>query len=113
MNKQQPAENSPSGRTELIVTAEQAGARLDRFLALELSEMSRTRIQALMDEGRVLVDGAAMKPSHKVEEGATVVIDIPPPSPMRVEPENIPLDILYADHDSAAINQRAALMHPA
>jgi 23S rRNA pseudouridine1911/1915/1917 synthase len=113
MNKQQPAENSPSGRTELIVTAEQAGARLDRFLALELSEMSRTRIQALMDEGRVLVDGAAMKPSHKVEEGATVVIDIPPPSPTGVEPENIPLDILYADDDIAVINKPAAMIvHP-
>src|ERR1700745_2746133 len=113
MNKQQPAENSPSGRTELIVTAEQAAARLDRFLALELSEMSRTRIQALMDEGRVLVDGAAMKPSHKVEEGATVVIDIPPTLPAGVEAENIPLDLIYEDDDIAVINKPAGIIvHP-
>src|SRR6201987_3206888 len=101
MNTQQPAENTASERIELIVTAEQAGARLDRFLALELSEMSRTRIQALVDEGRVLVDGAAMKPSHKVEEGATVVIDIPPTLPAGVEAAKTPLHLIYANDDIA------------
>jgi 23S rRNA pseudouridine1911/1915/1917 synthase len=113
MNKQNSAENAISERIELVVPVEQAGARLDRFLALELSEMSRTRIQTLMDEGRVLVDGAAMKPSHKVEEGATVVIEIPPPPAAGVEPENISLDILYSDDDIAVINKPAGMIvHP-
>ena len=113
MNKQNSDENAISERIELVVPAEQAGARLARFLALELSEMSRTRIQALMDEGRVLVDGTVMKPSHKVEEGATVVIEIPPPPTKGVEPENIPLDILYADDDIAVINKPAGMIvHP-
>jgi 23S rRNA pseudouridine1911/1915/1917 synthase len=113
MNKQNSDENAISERIELVVPAEQAGARLDRFLALELSEMSRTRIQALTDEGRVLVDGTVMKPSHKVEEGATVVIEIPPPPAAGVEPENISLDILYSDDDIAVISKPAGMIvHP-
>ena len=113
MTDQQPAESSISERIELVVPAEQAGVRLDRFLALELAEISRTRIQELMDEGRVLVDGAAMKPSHKVEEGATVVIDIPPTLPAGVEAENIPLDLIYEDDDIAVINKPAGIIvHP-
>jgi len=113
MNELNSAEHLASERIELIVPAEQAGTRLDRFLALELSDMSRTRIQELMEEGRVLVDGAVMKPSHKVDEGATVVIDIPPPAPVGVEPENIPLDTLYADEDIAVINKPAGMIvHP-
>jgi 23S rRNA pseudouridine1911/1915/1917 synthase len=113
MNKQPLAESATSERIELVVPADQAGLRLDRFLAVELSEMSRTRIQALMDEGRVLVDGAAMKPSHRVEEGATVVVEIPPSPAAGVEPENITLDILYADDDIAVINKPAGMIvHP-
>jgi 23S rRNA pseudouridine1911/1915/1917 synthase len=95
MTDQQAAENSLSERIEIVVPAEQAGARLDRFLAQELAEISRTRIQELMEEGRVLVDGAAMKPSHKVDEGATIVIDIPPTLPAGVEAESFPLDLIY------------------
>ncbi len=113
MTKPQPVENTVCERIELVVPAERAGARLDRFLALELSEMSRTRIQELMDEGRVLVDGAVMKPSHKVEEGATIVIDIPPILPAGVDAENIPLDLIYEDEDVAVINKPAGMIvHP-
>jgi 23S rRNA pseudouridine1911/1915/1917 synthase len=113
MNRLHSDGNATSEQIELVVSADQAGARLDRFLALELSELSRTRIQALMEEGRVLVDGVVMKPSHKVEEGAMVVIEIPPPPIAGVEPENIPLDILYADDDIAVINKRAGMIvHP-
>jgi len=113
MNKQPLAQRSPSTRLELVVPAEHAGLRLDRFLAAELSEISRSRIQALMEEGRILVDGAAMKPSHKVEAGATVVIDIPPSIAPGVEPENIPLDVLYVDDDVAVINKPAGMIvHP-
>src|SRR6266481_1866060 len=111
MTDQQAAENSMSERIEIVVPAEQAGARLDRFLAQELAEISRTRIQELMNEGRVLVDGAAMKPSHKVEEGATIVVDIPPTLPAGVEAENIPLDLIYEDDDIAVINKPAGIIH--
>ncbi|MGH9745710.1 MAG: RluA family pseudouridine synthase [Candidatus Acidiferrales bacterium] len=113
MNNQPPAENSSAEHIELVVLADHAGVRLDRFLAAELPELSRTRIQSLMDDGRVLVDGAAMKPSHKVEEGSTIVIDVPPPPAAGVEPESIPLDVLYEDADLAVINKPAGMIvHP-
>lgn len=95
------------------VPAELAGQRLDRFLAAQLSEMSRTRIQSLMDEGRVRIGGAAMKPSHRIEAGAVVSVDLPPHPAAGVEPENIPLEILYEDEDLAVINKPAGMVvHP-
>jgi 23S rRNA pseudouridine1911/1915/1917 synthase len=48
---------------ELVVRVEQSGERLDRFVAAQLPQMSRTRVQALIDQGRVQVDGVAMKPA--------------------------------------------------
>ena len=77
MTESESITNASTERIELIVAAGSAGVRLDRFLATQLPEMSRTHIQTLMEEGRVLVDGAAMKPSHKVEEGSIVVIEDP------------------------------------
>jgi 23S rRNA pseudouridine1911/1915/1917 synthase len=113
MSEKFPHEDSASERIELVVPVEQAGVRLDRFLASELAAMSRTRIQTLMEEGRVLVDGAAMKPSHKIEPGSTVLIEVPPPPAAGVEPENIPLEVLYEDHDIAIINKPAGMIvHP-
>src|ERR1700690_930681 len=113
MTEQAPTDNSFAERIEIIVPADQAGLRLDRFLPAALPEMSRSRIQSLMEDGRVLVDGAAMKPSHKVEEGATIVLDVPPPPVAGVEPENIPLDIIYEDSDLAVINKPAGIIvHP-
>jgi 23S rRNA pseudouridine1911/1915/1917 synthase len=100
-------------RVQFTVPAEQAGNRLDRFLASQLSQMSRTHIQSLMDEGRVLVDGSAMKPSHRIEQGATIVVEIPPPPAPGVPAENIALEILYEDADIAVVNKAAGMIvHP-
>jgi len=113
MTESEPLTHASAERIELVVAAEGAGVRLDRFLATQLPEMSRTHIQTLMEVGRVLVDGAAMKPSHKVEEGSIVVIDVPPASVPGVQAENIPLDVLYEDADIAVINKPAGMIvHP-
>ena len=113
MNKQPATENSTVERIELVVSAEQAGQRLDRFVASELPDLSRTRIQSFMDEGRVLVDGASMKPSHKVEKDSVVLIEVPPTPAAGVEAEDIPLDVLYSDDDIAVINKPAGIIvHP-
>jgi 23S rRNA pseudouridine1911/1915/1917 synthase len=106
------AKNSAQ-RVRFTVPAEQAGVRLDRFLASKLPEMSRTHIQSLMDEGRVLVDGHAMKPSYRVETGATVVVEIPAPPVPGVAAEEIPLEIIYEDDDVAVVNKPAGMIvHP-
>jgi 23S rRNA pseudouridine1911/1915/1917 synthase len=102
-----------SDNAAFIVSLEHAGQRLDRFLASQLPDMSRTHIQSLMEEGRVLVDGAAMKPSHRIELGATVTVEIPPVPLPGVEPEEIPLEILYEDSDLAVLNKPAGMIvHP-
>lgn len=104
---------SASGCHEFAVAATDAGLRLDRFLASQLSHVSRTHVQSLIDEGRVTVSGAVMKPSYRVEAGDAVAVEIPPPPSSAVEPENIPLEILYEDSDIAVINKPAGMIvHP-
>jgi 23S rRNA pseudouridine1911/1915/1917 synthase len=105
--------HDPSGHSEFVVTADDAGQRLDRFLTAQLPELSRNRIQSLMDDGHVLVDGAAKKPSHHVALGQTITVNLPPPPPAGVESEPIPLEILYEDADLTVINKRAGMIvHP-
>lgn len=100
-------------QVEFTVSDENAGMRLDRFLAAKLPELSRTRVQSLIDEGRVCLNGVAVKPSHRVEPGEIVVVEIPAPPPAGVEPEAIPLDVIYEDDDIAVINKPAnMIVHP-
>ena len=105
--------NTTSDHVEFVVSSEEAGQRLDRFLTSQLSELSRTRIQSLMDEGFVQVEGAAMKPSYRVEAGERVAVEIPATPPAGVEAEAIGLDVLYEDKDLAVINKPAGMIiHP-
>ena len=98
---------------KFIVTAEEAGQRLDLFLVAQIPALSRSRIKSLMDQGRVEVDGAARKASHSVESGEVVTVEIPPQAPPGVEPEPIPLDVLYEDSDVAVVNKPAGMIvHP-
>lgn len=98
---------------EFVVPSEQAGERLDRFLVSQLPDFSRSQIQALIDEGRVHVDGVATKPAHHLEPGEEVFVEIPAPEAPGVEPEAISLDILYEDSDIAVINKPAGMIvHP-
>src|SRR5208282_3699213 len=87
--------------------------RLDRFLVSQLPALSRSRIQALMEEGRVRVDGVARKASHRIGPGESVSVEIPPAPPPGVAAEPIPLEVLYEDADVAVINKPAGMIvHP-
>lgn len=91
-----------------------AGGRLDRFLAT-LSELglSRSRLHHLITEGLVAVDGAPRKPSFQVQPGQVVEVLIPDPEPSHLEPEEIPLDIVYEDADVLVVNKpRGLVVHP-
>ncbi|MFB3816019.1 MAG: RluA family pseudouridine synthase [Candidatus Methylomirabilales bacterium] len=93
-------------------TPADAGTRLDAFLA-RVSGLSRARVQALIAEGRALVDGAPRKPRHLVTPGARVELSVPPPAPLALAPEAMPLDILYEDQDLLVLNKPAGLVvHP-
>lgn len=108
--------NSPrdfAREVKLYVVAGDAGERLDRFLAAHLADLSRTRIQSLLDHGRVRLNGAPAKRSHRVEAGDTVVIEIPSMGPAEAEAEAIPLEILYEDEDVVVVNKPAGMIvHP-
>lgn len=100
-------------RSEFTIAEDQAGQRLDRFLAAQFPAMSRTHVQTLIDEGRVLVSGIAKKPSHHVESGEQITVEIPAPPLPGVAAENIPLTLLYEDADIAVINKPAGIIvHP-
>ncbi len=104
---------TPDEFLTFVVEDEDAGARLDRFLAVQAPQLSRTRLQALISEGRVRVDGITTKPSHRLETGQIVEIEIPPAPPAAVLPEAIPLAVLYEDEDLAVINKPAGMVvHP-
>ena len=98
---------------EMVVPLDCAGQRLDRFLVSQLPDLSRSRIQSLMEEGRILVDGVALKASHHIASGETIGVEIPPAPAATVEAEPIPLEILYEDEDVAAVNKPAGMIvHP-
>jgi 23S rRNA pseudouridine1911/1915/1917 synthase len=102
-----------AGPREFVVSEDDAGQRLDRFIALQIPEISRTHVQNLIDEGRVRVGGIAKKPSHRLEAGESVNLEIPEQVLPGVDPENIPLDILYEDADIAVVNKPAhMIVHP-
>jgi 23S rRNA pseudouridine1911/1915/1917 synthase len=90
-----------------------AGTRLDLFLAAACSDLSRSRIQKLIDEGVVLVHGAKARRAHVVRAGDEVSIEVPEPRKAALEPEEIPLSILYEDEHLLAIDKPPGLVvHP-
>src|SRR5262249_2330306 len=90
-----------------------AGTRLDVFLASVCSDLSRSRIQKLIEEGAVKVAGTAARRSHAVRSGEEVTIEVPEPRPASIEAQDIPLAILYEDEHLLAIDKPAGLVvHP-
>jgi len=99
---------------EFRVDAHTAGDRLDRFLAAQLPHLSRSRLQALIKEGHATLDGKPAKPGEKVRRGNVILLTEPPAEPSLLEPEDIPLEILFEDADLLVINKPPGLVvHPA
>ena len=95
--------------------AEETPERLDKFLVGQLQEFSRSRIQGLIADGFVDVNGqAAKKAGQTLESGFRVTVRIPPPAPTDLIPEEIPLDILFENDDLVVVNKPAGMVvHPA
>jgi 23S rRNA pseudouridine1911/1915/1917 synthase len=90
---------------------EDAGKRLDQFLVSELPDVSRARIQQLIAEGKVHLDGAPAKSSLRLRGGERIDVLGPPQlAPLRAIAEDIPLDIVYEDEDLAVVNKPAGMM---
>jgi 23S rRNA pseudouridine1911/1915/1917 synthase len=94
----------------LTSTAGDAGKRLDRFLQEQLPAYSRTRLQGWIRQGRVLAGGQALKPSQVLRGGEIVEVEPAELPPLRAEPEQIPLTILYEDDDVVAVDKPAGMV---
>ena len=95
----------------ITVPAESVGQRLDQFLAAQIPDTSRARVQLLLQEEKALVNGKSCKPSMKLKGGETItILGDPMPPPLRAMAEDIPLDIIYEDDDLAVINKPAGMM---
>ena len=106
---------SGSTQQEWIVEEGAAAERLDRVLARLAGELSRSRLQALIRDGQVTVDGAAvLDPGRKVAAGARLALTVPPPVPAQPQGEAMALAIVYEDDDLIVIDKPAGLVvHPA
>jgi len=98
-----------------IVGDEDEGERLDSYLAEEIGELSRSRIQKAIKAGDCQVnDRVIAKSSYRVRLGDRISLEFSPPEPLKVEPEKIPLDIVYEDNWIVVVNKNAGMVtHPA
>src|SRR5271156_1322658 len=95
----------------ITVAADDAGKRLDQFLATRLEAVSRARVQEMIAEGLVLVNDSSAKASLKLRGGERIsVLGEAQRAPLKAIAEEIPLDIVYEDDDLAVINKPAGMM---
>ena len=87
--------------------------RLDKFLSAMLPDQSRSYLQKIIKDGNVLVNGEPKKSSYRLEDGDEVTADLPELKSPDIEPENIPLDILYEDDSILMVNKpKGMVVHP-
>ena len=105
-----------NSKTHTVIFLSDSPDRLDKFLAAEIPSKSRSQIQRLIREGKVLVDNLTItKTGYSLDrKGISIEITIPSPTPLDLQPENIPLDIIYEDGEVLVIDKPAGMvMHPA
>lgn len=97
-----------------VIKQDVEGERIDKYIASNLSDFSRSYIQKLIKENYVLVNNKSIKSNYKVNTGDNVLLRIPKPKPLDIISENIPLDILFEDNDVIVINKaKGMVVHPA
>lgn len=91
-----------------------AGQRLDKVLAPLFPDLSRARLQALIGEGRLSLDGQPITDASRKARAGTYVLSVPPPAPADPEPQALPLSILYEDEHLIVVDKAAGMaVHPA
>ena len=98
----------------VTLTPAVGGLRADQFLAAALDGLTRSAAQRLLEEGRVLCQGKALKKNDRLKEGVPLTVVIPDPTPVEIAPQDIPLDVVYEDEDVIVVNKPVGLVvHPA
>jgi len=101
---------SENPQAEARATSADEGRRLDRFLSEHVPDLSRTRIQELIRDGHVRVDGRLAKASHRLSAGEAIEIEaLPRPTPV-AQPEDLPLEFLHVDNDFVVVNKSAGMV---
>ena len=97
-----------------VLTCHEGAKRIDSFLAQSLKDLSRSRVQGLIRDGMVSVDGRIeTKAAHALPGGARVVVTLPPPTPSHIEAEEIALDVRYEDEHLLVVNKPPGMVvHP-
>jgi 23S rRNA pseudouridine1911/1915/1917 synthase len=96
------------------LTVMNSGLRVDRYIAQEVPDLSRSLVQKLLDEGRITIGGQVPRASYKVEVGDEIIVRVPPPEPTAILAEAIPLAIVYEDGDIVVVDKPAGMVvHPA
>ncbi len=99
---------------EIIVPNECERQRIDKFLCDEFDDLTRSRVQKLIEEGNVSVGGTPLKASTKVKSGDIILVNFPEAKEVDVLPEDIPLDIVYEDECMLVVNKpQGMVVHPA
>ncbi len=99
---------------QFIVEQEHLNLRLDKAISVKYKDLSRTSIQRLIDEEKVLVNNKVVKASYKVVLGDEIKIEEDEPKEISLKPQDIPLDIIYEDNDIIVVNkQKGLVVHPA
>jgi 23S rRNA pseudouridine1911/1915/1917 synthase len=101
--------SAESNRRKLLVPSTARGTRLDLWLVGQCPQLSRARLQELITDGLVLVNGATAKASQKLHGAEKIIVEAVGRPALRAEPESIPLDILYEDHDLMIVNKPAGM----
>ena len=94
--------------------SEDAGSRLDAWLAGQLPDVTRSAAARLCEEGRVTLAGKPLAKNYRLTGGETVAVTLPDPAPVDVAPQDIPLDVVYEDGDVIVVNKpKGLVVHPA
>lgn len=97
-----------------IVVNEEDKLRLDSYIAKKDESLSRSMIQKLLEENKITVNGNVVKASYKVQVGDRIQIEIEPPKEVKLEAQDIPIDIIYEDDDIIVVNKpKGLVVHPA
>ncbi len=97
-----------------VISADEAGERIDKIISSNTDGLSRSAVQKLIDEGNVSVNSIVITKNYKVRAGDKIALVIPKPKELEIIAENIPLDIRYEDDDLLVVNKKKGMVvHPA
>lgn len=98
---------------EFLIKEEKEAERIDKFLSEAIGDLSRSFLQKLLKEQQVMVNEKPVKANYRLRTGDRIRVCVPPCEELNIEPENIPLDILYEDEDLLVINKpKGMVVHP-